>query len=477
MFASGSAAGVASSTLEGVFAGPGPARAKGPAGSGPGRPSPRTVSVTPRPPDASSLTPADRALVLRLQRQALRYFLDNQRPCGLVLDRQSNHGPARAHGLCSTAATGMGFIALALASAPPYRLLTPSAAAARVRGGLEAALERLPHEHGILPHFAHSATGAVVGADHLSTVDSSWLLAGGLWAAAFLKDRGLETLAARLYDRVDWRRWAAPEGSETRGLIRHGKGRDGRFLPCVWDRLNGETVFMYVLAAGAAAGRAVDPDAGAALRPFYGEVAGLRFHSADLGLFVFQYGLDLLDLRRWRARGGVDLAAEARLATRANQRACRAAADTFATYRRFWGLSAGDGPGDGPGPDAYRDYSPARPLDGTAHVTATLASLAHHPGAVLENLRQAAADRVLCPGGRYGLSNLNVDRQWVGRDMVGIDAGAAVLALDNYLMGNRVRAVFHGLPCVKEGLKRMGFTRVAGTAPQTPPVPPASRAS
>src|SRR5262249_44778493 len=103
--------------------------------------------------DASPLTPADRGLVLRLQRLALGYFLDSQRPCGLVLDRQANHGPARAHGLCSTAATGMGLIALALASAPPYRLLTPRAAAARVRAGLEAALERLPHDHGILPHF------------------------------------------------------------------------------------------------------------------------------------------------------------------------------------------------------------------------------------------------------------------------------------------------------------------------------------
>ena len=50
---------------------------------------------------------------------------------------------------------------------------------------------------------------------------------------------------------------------------------------------------------------------------------------------------------------------------------------------------------------------------------------------------------------------------WVGRDMVGIDAGAAVLALDNVLRGDRVRAVFHGLPCVQRGLERLGFTRVA----------------
>src|SRR5579872_6425011 len=81
----------------------------------------------------AALAAAERCLLLHLQRQALHYFLDNQLPCGLMLDRQRNHGPRRAHGLCSTAATGMGLIALALASAAPYRLLTPQAAVRRVR--------------------------------------------------------------------------------------------------------------------------------------------------------------------------------------------------------------------------------------------------------------------------------------------------------------------------------------------------------
>jgi hypothetical protein len=41
--------------------------------------------------------------------------------------------------------------------------------------------------------------------------------------------------------------------------------------------------------------------------------------------------------------------------------------------------------------------------------------------------------------------------------MVGLDAGAAVLALDNYLMADRVRTVFHRLPCVQLGLHRLGI--------------------
>ena len=79
-------------------------------------------------------------------------------------------------------------------------------------------------------------------------------------------------------------------------MIRHGKGPGGQFLKCDWDRANGETVVMYVLGAGAEEARALPAASWASTRPFYGEVAGHQFNNADLGLFVFQYGLDLLDL-------------------------------------------------------------------------------------------------------------------------------------------------------------------------------------
>jgi hypothetical protein len=403
------------------------------------------------PRTASDLPAVERAFLLRLQLLGLRYFLDNQTADGLVLDRQRNFRPQRLHGWCSTAATGMGFLALALASAEPFRLLTPSAAAARICRGLRASLHKLPHRQGVLPHFTDSATLRAVGADVCSTVDTAWLVAGALWAAAFLGKDELAELAQRLFERIDWRAWTTRSG-----LLGHGRDREGNFLPCAWDRLNGETAFMYVLAAGAGAGRAWPAENWRRLQPFFGTVAGLRFVSADLGLFVFQYGLDLLDLAAWREPGGLDLMAEAGRAAEANYRHCREAGHRFRTYRRHWGLSAGDGPGDPPAAHTYRCYAPAEPLDGTAHLTATLASVAHQPALVLENLLRARE----VPGsllGRYGFSNVNLDRAWVAGDMVGIDAGAAVLALDNFLADGRVRCFFHQLPYVSNGLRRIGF--------------------
>ena len=90
--------------------------------------------------------------------------------------------------------------------------------------------------------------------------------------------------------------------------------------------------------------------------------------------------------------------------------------------------------------------------------------------------QQRDFDGATAARGRYGFSNVN-DR-WVGRDMVGIDAGAAVLALDNYLADDRVRAVFQELPCVRQGLQRLGFTAAGRAHPENvPEQPPARRAS
>src|SRR5262245_8955676 len=170
----------------------------------------------------TTLPRTERAFLLQLQRQAIHYFLDNQTASGLVLDRQANHGPRRAGGLCSTTATGMGFIALALASAEPHRLLSKASAVRRVRRGLAAALERVPQTEGALPHFTDAATGAVSGADARSTVDTAWLVAGALWAAEFLGDAELHELAGRLYDRVHWAYWTGAGAADHPGLIRTG---------------------------------------------------------------------------------------------------------------------------------------------------------------------------------------------------------------------------------------------------------------
>src|SRR5579862_7419945 len=126
------------------------------------------------PRTASDLTSADHTFLLHLETLALRYFLENQTADGLYLDRQRNFGPRTIDAWRSTAATGMGLIAVAIACADPFRLLPRGQAVARATQSVRTALESLPHDHGVLSHFT-DADGKPIGFDVHSTVDTAWL--------------------------------------------------------------------------------------------------------------------------------------------------------------------------------------------------------------------------------------------------------------------------------------------------------------
>ncbi|MDD4318933.1 MAG: glucoamylase family protein [Candidatus Peribacteraceae bacterium] len=390
----------------------------------------------------------------RIERDCLLYFLENRTEEGLFADRQRNRGERYDLDAvpCSLSATGMGLIALAVAAQKPHRLLTPSEASERCGQTCDTARGKLPQDHGVLPHYVKGKQLAVWGDDARSTVETAWLVAGAGCAAELLHDDALREAAAALHDRVDWRYWSCKET----GMLLHGKNGDGDVLPGRWDRLNNETAFMYVLAAGAEGNKRLDLSSWKQLGTFDGEVAGVKFASADLGLFAHQYGFDLLHLREWKNPGSIDLLEQARLATRANILASQAMSKDFSTFRTgLWGLSAGDGPS---GPDsAYRIYTP-RSCDGTAHVMSSVASIAHDQAAVLRNL--LLADDIPNARGRYGYGNINLENgTWVSGDVVGIDVGAALLALDNHLHDDRIRHAFHAFPPVQRGLKALGFRR------------------
>lgn len=412
----------------------------------------------------------DKRLLLEYQTLTLSYFLDNQLPHGLILDRQANQGPLRQDGLCSTSATGMGLLAIALASTPEYGLLSRYDARRRISRGIEAAF-RLEHVRGIMPHFTRSDGITPVGSDKLATIDSAWLVAGALLAAEIPGMESLRPRALELYNRVDWRYWTVAKriedlrnqpGDMNDNLVRHARGHwllhgmrdDGTFLPSHWDLLNAETAFMYLLGCGAHRRKRLGMG-------IWNDLIAEREHvpadttNGALGLFVSQYSLELVDFSRIPLPGNVRLQAECRQGVRANYRACRNESVRFKTYRRFWGMSAGDGPpAEDPQlaaqhsddafkhPDEYRPYGPVEPpaIDGTAHVMATVASVRVEPHLVLQNMRATRGFKRML--GRYGYSNVNLDRNWFSRDVVGIDVGAACMGIDNALHGNRLPRLF-----------------------------------
>lgn len=419
-----------------------------------------TTKSNPAP--RSLLSVSERETLKNLQEQAIRYFLENQLPNGLVLDRQANSGPLRFDGMTSTSATGMGLIAIALASSPQHRMISRQEAKRRVRLALQTALTKLKTDHGMMPHFTDPVTLAPIGVDEISTIDAGWLVAGGLWASEYLDDDGLKELANRLYDRVDWNYWTT--GNTTTGgiQIQHGADNTGAKLKGTWNRFNGETAVLYMLGIGARGKSFVPASAWRDLETLEGVQAGLKYVSADLGLFVFQYGNELIDFNRLPAIGRPNLDRESHKAALANFIVSHMADGRYKTYSIFWGLSAGDGPGVPGGADQYRAYSPDD-MDGTAHITASLASIEEVPELVLLNLEAAEHNSTL-PGpihGRYGYSNVNVDRNWISHDVVGIDLGAEVMALENMLNYGKVRLTWHRVPAMRRAVRRLSDLNLA----------------
>src|SRR5438128_1137579 len=102
---------------------------------------------------------------------------------------------------------------------------------------------------GFYYHFLDMESGRRAGRCELSTVDSAFLLAGILTAAAYFDqdtedEHEIRKLADALFRRADWR-WALNGG----GTLTHGWMPETGFLPYRWEGYD-EAVLLYVLALG-----------------------------------------------------------------------------------------------------------------------------------------------------------------------------------------------------------------------------------
>ena len=150
--------------------------------------------------------------VLELQQLAFRYFLDHTNAKnGLVADNTREDSP------CSIAATGLGLSCHPVAVMNGW--LKRADAAERVLTALRF-FEHSPQGpepdvtgyKGFYYHFLEMKDGRRAGECELSTVDSAFLLAGMLAAAAFFDadapaEREIRETADALYRRADWQ-WA-----------------------------------------------------------------------------------------------------------------------------------------------------------------------------------------------------------------------------------------------------------------------------
>ena len=437
---------------------------------------------------ASTLPP----FFAELEQRTFRFFWETGNPVnGLVPDRWPTPS------FSSIAAVGFALTAYPIGVERGW--ITRDQARARTLATLrffdrapqgEAARGTSGHR-GFFYHFLDMQTGLRFGDVELSSVDTTLLHLGMLFAAGWFdrddaEDREIRRLATGLVDRADW-----PWFQDARGLVSMGWHPGQGFIERGWDGYN-EGMMVVLLALGSGGHPVGDGawEAWSASYPAFWRGTGRTRHLAFAPMFGHQYSHMWIDFRGIRdatmRREGFDYFENSRRATHASRAYCIANPMGWEGYGRdIWGLTACDGPGDmrvtaGGRTRDFFGYSARGPLglpderdDGTLAPTAVLGSLPFAPEICIPAalaLRRWAGGRLY---GRYGFvdsfnpsfrdtarrvdtGSVDPVTGWVAKDHLGIDQGPILGMLANH-RSEAVWRVMRRSPTIRRGLTRAGF--------------------
>jgi hypothetical protein len=411
-----------------------------------------------------------------LQRLTFNFFLKETNPAnGLVPDSTREGTP------CSITATGF-----ALASYPvgvERKFLTRSDAIKRTLTTLRF-FWNSPHGpepdatgyKGFYYHFLDMKTGRRTWDSELSTIDSTFLIAGALTAAEYFNrdtedEREIRKLVGAIYDRADWR-WAL-NGKET---VTHGWKPESGFIKYRWRGYN-EALLLYILGLASRTYPLSARSYDAWTRTYkWRKLYGYEFLYAG-PLFIHQLSHMWIDFRgiqdRYMRKRGLDYFENSRRATYIQQQYAIRNTRGFKGYGEYiWGLTASDGPGPATervGNKLLRFYDykaravPNGPDDGTLAPWAVVASLPFAPEIVLPSLRyfdEAFPEMT----SKYGFKcSFNPTfpgasgKEWISKGYYGLDQGPIVLMIENYRSGF-LWQLMRRSPYIIDGLRRAGFT-------------------
>ena len=412
-----------------------------------------------------------------LQRHAFNYFLQETNPLnGLVAD-SSRHGS-------DSSIASVGFALAAYPVGVERGWMTREDATARSLAVLRffwSSPQGMESDatgyRGFYYHFLNMVTGRRAGQCELSTIDTTFLLAGMLTSAAFFDredeaELAIRTLADALYRRVDW-----PWACNRRATVTHGWTPEAGFLPYRWEGYD-EALLLYILGLGSPT-HPLPPESYAAWLSTYEwkAIYGHEFLYAG-ALFIHQYSHIWLDMRgiqdSYARDKGIDYFENSRRATLVQQQYAIENPLGFTGYgAHFWGLTASDGPGFETRRIAgvernFFDYVargvPYGPDDGTIAPWAVVASLPFAPKIVLSTVRHFQ-DQYPQLTGKFCLRcsfNLTFPNEsdgaagWTSPYHFGINLGPVVLMCENYRSGLPWR-LMRACPYIVTGLRRADF--------------------
>ncbi len=351
---------------------------------------------------------------------------------GLVPDRAPNRifvGPGPPRQLCCSIAS-VGYYLSLLPDAVARGRLDEETARRRAGQVLKFLESHAEHHSGLLYHFIDLKTGERFFECEFSALDTAILL-NGCMVVSVRFGGNIAEIADRLIDRVDWTAFCLPATDRQSATLSMG-WKPGTGLLAPMDIRSSEFAMPYMLAIGAKH-HPIDVQLWDDTRVERGVVAGIPLLNPGHGLFTSYYGLGWHSQQFCRRIKAMDLWQNAEASARANRAFCQL--EENQTYSQasgnWWGISAGDSP-DGyfaPGllPGAGR---------GTVWPAATVAAIPWAESQIKMDLvswRQSPVWQYV--SGPYGLAPFNLERNWVGEDLIGIDIGSMAVNIVNYQRG------------------------------------------
>ncbi len=374
---------------------------------------------------------SDDAMLDDLARRCFLYFWENSDPeTGIARDRArrdgSPHREDRIH-VGSIASTGFALSALAIAERRGWQ---PKAAVRqRALNTLRFFARKVPHERGWFYHFIDTRNGERLWKSELSSIDTALLVGGVLTIRQAMSDnREAAKLATEIYERIDF-----PWMLNGTALLSHGWRPESGFIPHYWDTYS-EHPILYLLGIGSPT-HPLPAESWWAWKRDWNEYGGRRY-LGHAGLFTYQYSQAFVDFRgrRENRKPFADYFENSVTAIRAHRQFCIDLRTEFPGYsENVWGISASDSK---KGYVGWKGPPRDKSIDGSVVPYASIGSLMLTPDIALPAIRvlkERFGERVYS---RYGFpSAFEPAGDWVGPDVVGIDAGISLLSIENYRSG------------------------------------------
>ena len=415
-----------------------------------------------------------------LQRQTFDYFQHETNPVnGLVIDKTAPGWPA------SIAATGLALACYPVSVERGFmsRVAAVQRTLATLRFFWNSPQGTEPDAtgyQGFFYHFLDMQTGRRAWKCELSTVDTTFLLAGALTAAMYFDadnadEIQIRTLGEALYRRANWQ-WAQDGGA----TVTHGWKPEIGFLSCRWEGYD-EALLLYVLGLGSPTYPLPEHSYAAWTSTYQWERCYGQDYLFAGSLFTHQLSHAWIDFRGIQdafMRGkGIDYFENSRRATLAQQKYAIENPRGFKGYgSHCWGITASEGPGpgrlevDGVEHELF-DYVargvPYGPDDGTLAPWAVVASLPFAPEVVIPTIDYCIYQAKLTQFNSYGFkASFNPSHPgepgnpygwWVSPWHFGLNQGPIILMIENHRSG-LLWQLMRACPPIVAGLRRAGFT-------------------